>query len=407
MQASDDLKKRALEALSKESDYGEKIDIEEYEDAPKDLETRETLEELDTDTQEALLDVGVIPSGEGRSGSFLMQDNMPTHQSLVDRGVELMSVSRAMEKYDWLKDYAWNLVPVDSDKYTAKTFLEDADGYFIRALPGEKVKLPVQTCLMLGSRDTSQYVHNIVVVEEGASLEVVTGCTTGSGVERALHLGISEMYVKEGGSLTFSMIHNWGEQIGVRPRTKVEVGRDASFVNNYVILKPVKSVQSYPTAHLVEEGASAKFNTIAIAHPGSELDLGSRAVLSAPDTGAEIISRTITTGGTVYARGHLVGEAEKIKAHLECKGLIMKEPGVTVAIPQLDARVPDVEMTHEASVGKIAQDQIEYLMARGLSEEQAVGMIVRGFLEGGIKGLPENLKQEIDRAVSKADISSM
>jgi hypothetical protein len=407
MQASEELRKRAKEALEKRAAFGEDIELEEYEDAPRDLARTESLEELGEDVQETMFEAGVVPTAEGRSGSFLMMDNSMVHTSMLGPGVELMSLSDAMEKHSWVKDYAWNLVPVDADKYTAKSYLENADGYFIRALAGQKIQLPVQTCLMMNKQNVSQYVHNVIIVEEGASLEVVTGCTTGKGVERAIHLGISEIYIKEGGKLSFSMIHNWAEQIGVRPRTVISVGKDGTFVNNYVVLKPVRSVQSFPTARLEGEGAVAKFNSIAIAHPGSTLDLGSRAVLSAPDTGAEIISRTITTGGTVYARGHLVDESPRIKAHLECKGLILKEEGAQIAIPELEARVPDVEMTHEAAVGKIAQDQVEYLMARGLDEEQAVGMIVRGFLEGGIKGLPQNLKDEIDKAVSQTDIGGM
>lgn len=407
MQDSEELRKKARAALKKASIYGDDIDLEAYESVPQEKVEAETIEDLTPDIKESMLETGVIPSGEGRAGSFLMLDNTPVHTSMVGPGVEMMPLSRAMEKYSWLEDYAWKLVPVDADKYTARTYLEGADGYFIRAVSGHKVRLPVQTCLLLKKQNASQFVHNIIIVEEGASLEVVTGCTTRKGVEKGIHLGISEMYIKDGGSLTFSMIHNWAEQIGVRPRTVISIGAGASFVNNYVILRPVKSVQSFPTARLEGEGAVVRFNTVAIAHPGSLLDLGSRAVLSAKKARAEIISRTITTGGRVYARGHLVGEAKEIKAHLECKGLILKEGGIQMAIPELEARVPDVEMTHEAAVGKIAQDQVEYLMARGLDTGQAVGMIVRGFLEGGIEGLPQNLKEEIDRAVSQADFEGM
>jgi Fe-S cluster assembly scaffold protein SufB len=134
------------------------------------------------------------------------------------------------------------------------------------------------------------------------------------------------------------------------------------------------------------------------------MDMGSRAVLNAPGCKAELISRTITTGGTVIARGQLVGNSAGIKAHLECKGLIMSDKGVQIAIPELEARVPDVEMTHEAAVGKIAQDQVEYLMSRGLSEEEAVGMIVRGFLDVGIRGIPDHLKEEVDKILQETDI---
>jgi len=332
-------------------------------------------------------------------------DNSVISASQVGKGFELMGTQDALRKHDWLKEYAWQAVQPDADKYTANTYLANATGYYIRALPGQKVKLPVQTCLMVGSENTAQTIHNIIIVEENASLEVVTGCTTSPHVEKAIHMGISEFYIKKGGKLTFTMIHNWAEQVGVRPRTGVVIEEGGSYVNNYVILKKVRSVQTYPTARLVGRGAIAHFNTVAVAQPGAELDLGSRAVLSAPETKAEIISRSITTGGTVINRGRLVGEAPDIKAHLECRGLILGHNGVNVAIPELEARVPDVEMTHEASLGKIARDQVEYIMSRGLNEDEAIGMIVRGFLEVGIRNIPDELKAEIDRTIAQSELS--
>ena len=130
-------------------------------------------------------------------------------------------------------------------------------------------------------------------------------------------------------------------------------------------------------------------------------------IMNAPGCRAEIISRTITTGGTVIARGQMIGAASGIKAHLECKGLILSDKGMQIAIPELEARVPDVEMTHEAAVGKIAQDQVEYLMSRGLTEEEAVGMIVRGFLDVGIRGLPDHLKAEIEKTLEQVNLAKM
>ena len=144
-----------------------------------------------------------------------------------------------------------------------------------------------------------------------------------------------------------------------------------------------------------------RLNTIAIAHTGSELDLGSRAIFNAPDTRAELISRTITTGGKVIARGEMIGNAVGAKGHLECRGLILSNKGSQRAIPILEANVADIELTHEAAVGKIAQDQVEYLMARGLPEDEAVGMIVRGFLDVGIKGIPEELRGEIEDTITQ------
>jgi Fe-S cluster assembly scaffold protein SufB len=394
------LKKRAESAANKKAAYGEDFELEKYEEGSKVSKPIEDLRTLDEDSRKTLLQVGVVPSEEGRSGSFLLLDNAVSHSSLKDKNVELMSTHKALEKYEWLKDYSWKLVQVDADKYTAKTYLEDADGYFVRVAAGKKAAMPVQTCLMLGSKKVSQTVHNIIVVEEEASLDIITGCTSKKGVEEGLHMGITEMYVKKGATLNFTMIHNWAEQIGVRPRTVVNVEEGGTYISNYIILKPVRSVQAYPTVRLNGKGAVTRLNTIAIAHPGSELDLGSRAIFNAPDTRAELVSRTITVGGRIIARGEMIANEKGAKGHLECKGLVIGK-GSQLAIPVLEANIDDVELTHEAAVGKIAKDQVEYLMARGLTEEEAVGMIVRGFLDVGIRGIPEELKAEIENTISQ------
>ena len=124
---------------------------------------------------------------------------------------------------------------------------------------------------------------------------------------------------------------------------------------------------------------------------------------NAPNTGSEIVSRNITYGGKMVARGRLVGNAPGAKAHLECNSIVLRDGGSTQSIPELVATVQDVDLTHEAAVGRIAEDQIEYLMSRGLAEDEAVSMIVRGFLTGILEGLPANLKKEIDAAIEKAN----
>ncbi len=395
------LKKRAESSANKKASYGEDFELENFEEGSKVSKPIENLQTLDEESKKTLLQVGVVPNEEGRSGSFLMLDNAVSHSSLRDKNVELMSTHKAMEKYEWLKDYSWKLVQVDTDKYTSKTYLENADGYFVRVPAGKKSSMPVQTCLMLDSKKISQTVHNIIIVEEEANLDIITGCTSKKGVEEGLHLGISEMYVKKGATLSFTMIHNWAKQIGVRPRTVVHVEEGGTYISNYICLKPVRSVQTYPTVRLEGKGAVARLNTIAIAHSGSELDLGSRAILNAPETKAELVSRTITIGGRIVARGEMVGNANGAKGHLECKGLVLTDKGSQLAIPVLEANVADIELTHEAAVGKIAKDQVEYLMARGIPEEEAVGMIVRGFLDVGIRGIPDELRIEIENTIAQ------
>ncbi|MBC7085033.1 MAG: SufD family Fe-S cluster assembly protein [Methanomethylovorans sp.] len=402
MQDGLSLRKKAEDALKKTPPYGEDLNLDDYEVAGKEENFTQDLMALSEDDKKTLINVGVIPTEENRIGTFIMLNNAVSHASVKKEDeVELLSLQNALKKYDWLKDYSWNLVKPDTDKYTAISYLQNADGYFIRAPAGKKSKMPVQTCLLIGSKNSSQMVHNLIVVEEGAHLDVITGCSTRKDVERGLHLGISEMYVKKGATLNFTMIHNWAEQIGVRPRTVVYVEEGGTYINNYVTLKPVKSVQTYPTVLLEGNGAFARLNSIGVAHPGSELDLGSRVIFNAPNTKAELISRTITTGGKVIARGEMIGNANGAKGHLECHGLVLSDVGTQRAIPILEANVEDIELSHEAAVGRIAREQIEYLMARGLTEEEAVGMIVRGFLDVGIQGIPEELKASIDETIAK------
>ena len=198
------------------------------------------------------------------------------------------------------------------------------------------------------------------------------------------------------------MIHNWAEEMDVRPRSVAQVEEGGLFINNYICMKPVRSIQMYPTTHLVGDNATAMFYSVIVGSPGSDFDIGGRIFLKKPGCRAEIIQRAISNGAHIMNRGHLIGEATDIKAHLECKGLLLKG-GIIDSIPQLEAHVEGVEMSHEAAVGKVAQEEIYYLMSRGLSEQEATSTIVRGFLSIDIKGLPPALKAEIDRAIETSN----
>ena len=390
------------EALSKKGAYGADIDLDRYEEGEKDPEQIDDLES--SDYKEYMEKVGVVSNEMNRSGTLMFIDNGLSHCHTTEQeGMEMMSTQAALKKYDWLKDYMWKAVDPTKDKYTAKSFLENADGYFVRVKSGYHIKSPVQTCMLLNTDKSVQNVHNIVIVEDNASLEMITGCSTAHHADDALHVGVSEMYVGDNSNLTFSMIHSWGKQTGVRPRTGTIVGKNSNFTNNYVILNPVGSLQSFPSATL-DEGATALYNTMCIAHEGSDIDTGGMVNLNGRYSSAQIMSRSISMGGRMCARGRLVGNAPDIKAHLECRSIIMKDGGSTSAVPELEAHVADVEMTHEAAVGKIARDQIEYLMSRGLDEDQAVSMIVRGFLSGSINGLPPALQKELDSAIAQANL---
>ncbi len=205
--------------------------------------------------------------------------------------------------------------------------------------------------------------------------------------------------MKKDAKITFTMIHNWAEDVAVRPRSAAVVGEDGVFLSNYICMQPVRTLQMYPTAYCTGKNATVRYYTVLLAREGSHLDVGSRVILGAEGSRAEVVARAITDGGDIIARGHLIGEVPGIKAHLECRGLILSDRGRIHAIPELEGKTHDVDMSHEAAVGKIAEEEIRYLMARGLSEDEATAAIVRGFLDVQIKGLPPHLEKEIKNAL--------
>ena len=377
----------------------DEIDLNRYQVEADNHAYVENLADIASEEADQFLDVGVDTEALARAGTFIQKDRSVIHSCASQPGVEVMSISQGVATYPWLSEYLWRHIRPETDSFTAQAKRVPHEGYFIRSQAGVHAQHPVQACLYIAKEGFSQNVHNVVIAEEGSHMQVITGCATSRHLVSGLHVGVSEFYVKKGAELHFTMIHDWGEQVNVRPRTYVYVEAGGVFVSNYISLKPVGSLQMNPTTHLAGEGAVARFNSVLVAGPGAHLDVGSRVILDAPGTRAEIVSRAIAAGGQIIARGELIGKATGIKAHLECKGLILKE-GLMHAIPELRGYVPGVEMSHEAAVGKIDQREIEYLMARGIDEDEAVSTIVRGFLNVDIDGLPDSLKKKIDKIVN-------
>ncbi len=357
------------------------IDLSAYSGIAEKHGSIEMLKELPADVQETSLSVGIDAEERCRSGSFFQIDHSVLLSSAYAEGLEVMDINGAREKYDWLSKYWWNAVNADADQFTAQADQAQHHGYFLRALAGAKVDFPLQACLFMSKDGLAQNVHNIIIAEEGSELNIITGCATASSVHTGLHIGISEFYVKKNAKITFTMIHNWSEQMVVRPRSAIIVEENGLFMSNYICMKPVKDLQMYPTAVCAGENATVRFNTVILADEGSTMDIGSRVFLRAKNSRAEIISRALTRGGDIIARGHLIGEVPGVKAHLECRGLMLSDKGTIHAIPELEGRAHDIDMSHEAAVGKIAEEEIHYLMARGLSSDEATSAIVRGFLD--------------------------
>jgi len=396
-------KDKAKAASTKPASFGEDINLDSYLSSTEELPYQSDPSQLPPQTKEQMMQVGVmLDDTRQRSGTIIQMNHSVIHSLARQEGIEIMSTSQALEKHDWLLDYWWQAVAVDSDKYTAHVELHQGNGYFIRALPGAKTIYPVQACLYLAKSQLAQNVHNIIIAEENSELHIITGCAT-SVNEPGLHLGVSEFYVKKGAKITFTMIHSWTPNIAVRPRSGIIVEEDGLFLSNYVLMKPVKSLQMYPAARCVGKNATVRFNSILVTPPGSTMDIGSRVFLNAERARTEIISRAITTGGKIIARGYIEGNAPEVKGHLECRGLILQEKGVIHAIPELKGNLAGIDLSHEAAVGKIAEEEVEYLMARGLTRTEATATIVRGFLRVDIEGLPPQLNAELQRAIEASE----
>ncbi|MDT8357587.1 MAG: SufD family Fe-S cluster assembly protein [Methanomicrobiaceae archaeon] len=360
------------------------------------------LESLPPEERERLRQTGLEMDFSRRSGSYFQKDQEVVHATSTAEGVEIMGLSEALEKYDGLKDYYWKAVSPEKDrvtKFVAKQ--QEPRGVVVIAREGAKTTLPLQACLYL-SEETIQHVHNLFIAEQGAEVHIISGCASASYRYHGSHMGVSEFYIDKNAHITSTMIHNWGDKITVFPRSAAVVGENGLFLSNYVCMNPVRKIEMYPTATLAGENAVARFSSVVMAHPNSHLDIGSRAILSGRRTSAELITRAITRGGTVISRGHIVGASEGTRGHIECRGLIL-EDGLVHAIPEIEGRVVGTELSHEAAVGKIAQDEIDYLISRGLDEEVATATIIRGFLDVKIQGLPDALQQQIDAAIDAAE----
>lgn len=379
------------------------IDLKEFKSA-KEANPPQSLEELSSEERERLKFLGVDEKLK-REGEYIQIDAKPfVCKKSETKGLEILPITTALKKYDWISNYFWKLVSPEKDEFTKAAAEDLDDGYFIRVLPGHKLVYPVQTCLYIRTDKVAQKVHNLVIVEENAELNLITSCSVHPHLSSAFHIGISEFYVKKGGTLTFSMLHAWDERTYVRPRTGILVEEGGTYISTYVTLFPVKNIQTAPVCRLVGPNARASFISIIANHPNSYVDIGGEVRLEAEGTATEIISRVVVYGGENISRGKIIAQSSKVKGHLECQGLMLSDEGVMRAIPELDSYFYDVELTHEAAVGKIAREEVEYLMSRGLTEEEATSLIVKGFLKVKIEGIPPELQKQIDKTLELAKL---
>ncbi len=370
--------------------------------------------EIPRDIKESMDSVGIDVSAK-KSGLYLQSGNK--HDLCVSnvKGVELMPIKEALIKYDGtdgklnLKDYLWKAVAPDKDKYTAEAAIQEiTQGYFIYAKKGQKTIFPLQSCLFVNLPGMKQVVHNIIIAEEGSELDIITGCTVHKTAKKALHLGVSEFYVKENARVSFSMVHNWGDDTNVRPRTGIILEDNAQFSNFYIVMSAVKNLQTNPFIQLLGKNSSYYGQTLIYGKGDSYFDTGATAHLIGEGSKAELISRVLAVDNAhIIARGTIIGDGKNVTGHIDCSALILSNNSRVDSIPEISARNPEVTLTHEASVGKIADDHIEYLMSRGLSEDEAINLIVSGFLDVDTSPLPEKLAKETEKIIEMVSASEM
>ena len=236
-------KEKLTAALDKKAMYGNDIDLNAYNDT-NEARTK-SVDELSQATRDRLEYVGIETGAaeeENRSASFVQLDNNAVEVKVKKQTpLELMSTGKAAEKYpELVEKYWWKAVKPDTDKYTAKTALEQEQGYFIRVRAGQKITTPLQACMCISHDQQLQHVHNVIIIEDGAELSIISGCTSAHEVESGMHIGISEMYIGKNAKLSFTMIHSWGENVIVRPRTVALVEEGGQYISNYVSIEKAK-----------------------------------------------------------------------------------------------------------------------------------------------------------------------
>ena len=360
--------------------------------------------EIDKKDRTKLLNVGFDVEEKERSATYGIVNEKEVESKTITKGIELISISKAIEKYpEIVKKYLWKLVKKNKDEFTKSTFKVNPIGYFIRVKKGHKAQLPLQACFFIKKERYEQRVHNLIIMEQGSSLNIINGCASADYVNAGLHIGITEIFLDKDSYLSYTMIHDWSDEVEVRPRTGIVVEENGTFISNYISIKRSKITQTFPNCYLKGKDSTGIFNSLIYAPVHSIYDIGAKVILEGAGSKAEVISRTISGGGEIIARGELIGRKKGIRAHLECSGILLNKKGCIQAIPILEAHHPDVDMTHEASVGKIAEDEVYYLMSRGIAEEKAVSLIVRGFLDTKILGLPKYLEKEVEKTINLLD----
>ena len=325
-----------------------------------------------------------------------------TLKELEELGVLFCDTDTAVRLYpDIVKEYFGKVVPYSDNKYAALNSAVWSGGSFIYVPKGVKLEKPLQSYFRINSEQMGQFERTLIIVEEGASLNYVEGCTAPIYSKDSLHAAVVEIYVKEDGYCRYSTVQNWSNNIVnlVTKRTLCEARAHMEWIDgNIGSMVNMK----YPACILKGEGAKGTTVSIAFAGTGQIQDTGAKMIHLAPNTTSTIISKSICRGGgVVNYRGEVKHSKAAVgaKSHVECDTIILDNESRSDTIPFNFVQNQKARIEHEATVSKVSEDQLFYLMSRGLTEAQALEMIVMGFIEPFSKELPMEYAIELNQLI--------
>lgn len=321
---------------------------------------------------------------------------------LVKQGVVYTDMETAINEYeDIVKEYFMKLVPPSDHKFVALHGAVWSGGSFVYVPEGIDVEIPLQSYFRLNSPGAGQFEHTLIIVEKGAKLHFIEGCSAPKYNVTNLHAGCVELFVKEGATLRYSTIENWSRNMLNlnTKRAQVEKNGTIEWISGSF---GSKISMLYPMSILKGEGARAEFTGITFAGKGQHLDTGTKVVHAAPYTSSTVNTKSISkSGGTAVYRGavKVAPNAHHTKSTISCESLMLDDISRSDTIPVLDILNDEVEIGHEAKIGRISDEAIFYLMTRGISEAEAKAMIVRGFAEPIAKELPLEYAVEMNNLI--------
>jgi len=319
-----------------------------------------------------------------------------------DKGVIFCDMDTGLRKYpDIVKSYFGRSIPPADNKFAALNSAVWSGGSFIYVPPGVSVDIPLQAYFRINAANMGQFERTLIIVDEGAYVHYVEGCTAPVYSTDSLHAAVVEIFVKKGARCRYTTIQNWSSNVYnlVTKRAFVEEDGIMEWVDGNI---GSKITMKYPSCYLVGRGARGEILSLALANSGQHQDAGGKLMFLAPDTSGEIISKSVSVnGGRTSYRGlvKVIKNAKGVKCNVRCDALILDEQSRSDTYPTMQVDEPDITMGHEASVSKIGEEQLFYLMSRGLSELEATSLIVNGFIEPIVKELPLEYAVELNRLI--------